>query len=199
MTTGYTNPVQSGEITEFNEFAMTCARAFGALITMRDDPTDAPIPEEFPAHTSYYDDQIAAAKIALAELPSLGYGECVARANAEYDAALASHAARAKERELHRQRYETMLAKATEWKPPTSEHAGLRAFMIEQLSTSINHDCSGQYDTPPKRLTGDEWREAQLRRAERDLSYGTEQRDKEIARTAGRNEWLRQLRASLKA
>ena len=31
----------------FPQFAMRCARAFGALIEMRDDSMDAPIPDEF--------------------------------------------------------------------------------------------------------------------------------------------------------
>lgn len=47
MPTGYTASVQDGKITEFRDFAMQCARAFGATITMRDDPSDAPIPEAF--------------------------------------------------------------------------------------------------------------------------------------------------------
>lgn len=47
MPTGYTEAVQSGEVTEFRDFALRCARAMGALIMMRDDPMDAPIPDEF--------------------------------------------------------------------------------------------------------------------------------------------------------
>jgi len=47
MPTGYTYPVVEGKITEFSDFALSCARAFGALITMRDDPHDTPIPETF--------------------------------------------------------------------------------------------------------------------------------------------------------
>ena len=35
MPTGYTAAVCSGEITEIKDFALSCARAFGALITMR--------------------------------------------------------------------------------------------------------------------------------------------------------------------
>ena len=44
MPIGYTSKLHDGD-QPFNEFIMSCARAFGALVTMRDDPNDAPIPE----------------------------------------------------------------------------------------------------------------------------------------------------------
>ena len=43
MATGYTYPVVEGKITEFSEFALGCARAFGAFMHMRDDNSDAPL------------------------------------------------------------------------------------------------------------------------------------------------------------
>ena len=41
MPTGYTHDIPAG-IT-FRQFALNCARAFGANIAMRDDPADKPI------------------------------------------------------------------------------------------------------------------------------------------------------------
>ena len=49
MPTGYTAGVQDGTVTDFSEFALQCARNFGALVTMRDDPWSTPIPERFEA------------------------------------------------------------------------------------------------------------------------------------------------------
>lgn len=62
MPTGYTAAVCDGKITEFPAFALQCARAFGALITMRDDAMNAPIPEEIKPDTSYYDKNISEAE-----------------------------------------------------------------------------------------------------------------------------------------
>ena len=45
MPTGYTAPIKDG--ISFNDFMWGCARAFGALIMMRDDPPGTPIPERF--------------------------------------------------------------------------------------------------------------------------------------------------------
>lgn len=52
MPTGYTAGVKDGTVTDFKAFVMQCARAFGALIDMRDDPSDVPIPKSF-APSSY--------------------------------------------------------------------------------------------------------------------------------------------------
>ena len=50
MPTGYTATlVEHGQT--FPEFAMQCAKAFGACITLRDEPFDAPIPTKFKAST----------------------------------------------------------------------------------------------------------------------------------------------------
>lgn len=65
MPTGYTNRIQNGEITEFKDFALACARAFGALISMRDDALDAPMPAEILPDTKYHDDHIAAATLEI--------------------------------------------------------------------------------------------------------------------------------------
>ena len=46
MPTGYTADIQDGKITTLREYALSCARAFGALIMMRDDPHDAPIADD---------------------------------------------------------------------------------------------------------------------------------------------------------
>ena len=46
MPTGYTVALYEGKDVTFEDFVMGCSRAFGALISLRDEP-NAPIPEEF--------------------------------------------------------------------------------------------------------------------------------------------------------
>jgi hypothetical protein len=66
MPTGYTAKlVESGQT--FEEFVLTCARAFGALIELRDEPLDAPIPETLEPH-SYYAEAVVEAKKRLTNL-----------------------------------------------------------------------------------------------------------------------------------
>ncbi|MGB1214633.1 MAG: hypothetical protein ACPG4X_14810, partial [Pikeienuella sp.] len=73
---------------------------------------------------------------------------------------------------------------------------GLKDFMLEHLNSGKKFDCGMEWDAPV-RLTGEQWRERQLKQASRDLAYHKTERDKEIQRTEGRNEWLADLRASL--
>lgn len=194
MPTGYTYQVENGEITTLEQYAMTCARAFGALITMRDDPMDKPIPENFEPNTKYYDEHIERASAALQELPSLGVEECDARAKAEFDAAMASHIKGEKERYEQKVRYANMKEMVTAWKVPSALQE-LKNFMIQQIDESTKF---GDYKAdPPVRLTGEKWREKELEKASRDLAYYTKERDKEIERVKGRNQWLADLRAAL--
>ena len=40
MPTGYTTDIYNGKDVSFRDFALTCARQFGACIMQRDDPAD---------------------------------------------------------------------------------------------------------------------------------------------------------------
>lgn len=67
MPTGYTAPIYEGKQITFPEFAMQCARAFGALIDMRDDPMDSPIPDAFVPDT-YHARELVKAREQLADM-----------------------------------------------------------------------------------------------------------------------------------
>lgn len=195
MPTGYTYDVQRGKITTLHDFALHCARAMGACIMMRDDPADAPIPERFEPHTDFYDKGIAEARAVLAEVPALSAQECDARAAADYETALKSHTDRLAEQAAGERRYRSMLAQVEGW---TTQAEGIREFMLEQLRTSISHDCDSRYEPePPIRQTGEQWRQTTLEKVSRVLADRTVERAKEIGRTEGRNQWLANLRASL--
>lgn len=189
MPTGYTADVQDGKVTTLRDFALRCIRGLGVCVMMRDDPWDAPTPQAFEPHTKYHDEHLAAAKKLLDELPGLPLEVCEARARAEFDAAMAYHTSSAAERALQKQRYEIMKARVEDWKIP-EEIAGLKTFMLEQLTQSIDFDCSESFREAPTRLTGERWREKQLEAASRDVAYHTVEREKEIQRTAKRNEFM---------
>lgn len=197
MPTGYTHAVQDGKITTLREFAMTCARGMGALILMRDDPNDAPIPQRFEPNTEYHDKALTKAAVQLAELPSLAADECDKRAAAEFEAAMTSHTDYAIKKAQSKTRYEEMVSRVERWKVG-EELTGLKDFMLEQLRTSLSHDCSGSYrPDAPVRLTGEEWRKDALAAASRDFAYHTTERAKEIARAESRNHWLDEFWKSL--
>jgi len=197
MPTGYTADVQSGKITEFKDFAMQCARAFGALVMMRDDPSGATIPERFEPQIMYYDDKIAECEARLATLKAMSPEEVRQASLDAHAKAMEKWHERRQERELHRQRYEAMLAKVRAWHPPTPDHSELASFMIRQLQESIDFDTKCRHDPEPVTPAGEAWRAAEIRKTESTLNYAIKNRAEEIARTADRNEWLTALRASL--
>lgn len=194
MPTGYTYPVVDGKITEFNDFAMTCARAFGALITMRDDPTDAPIPEEIKPETSYYDDRLAADKKRLGEVQAMTNAEADAAAQAAHDEAMASRAKYLRDKETEAERINAMLAKVRAWTPPTADHIEMKKFMIDQLTMSL----PGEYAPAiPALLDGAEWRKQEIDRLAESIVRSQKYIDEEVNRAKRRTEWVKALRASL--
>lgn len=195
MPTGYTEGVQSGKVTELREYAMLCARAFGA--TMRDDPLDAEIPEFEPS--TFYRDSLDQAKKELAEFESMTSDQRRAMHEQEHAEKVATAEKYIAERNEQRQRYESMLEKAKRFTPPTAEHEGLAKFMVEQLEQSIDHDCGGDYWENEKVKTPfNEWENQRFESLRRNIGRYAEEWQKEQTRTEGRNRWVRELRKALK-
>lgn len=196
MPTGYTAAVGDGKVTEFADFAMTCARAFGALIDMREAAPDAPIPDEFPV-----DDYGMKAWIAdnnrLNELRAMTPDEAERQAGMAYNNALVRYRERQRERAATQARYEAMLDQALAWQPPTPDHVEMKNFMVQQLQESIRFDCG--YEIPmPTRQTGGEWLGEELAAAERSAERHAKQHEEAVERAEQRGAWVRALRESLR-
>ena len=200
MPTGYTADIAKG-IT-FPTFALQCARAFSALIGMRDEPKDAPIPDEFSPST-YNRDHAEKAERRLKELAAMTPAECEEQSSAEYDSLLEYHRKGLAEAQELLVKYQTMEREVEGWHPPTPDHEGLKKFMLEQIATSVEHDCSFDYHREAlaelKRQTPHDWRTAQAMEAHRNLKYASTAWAEEQQRATSRSAWVRNLRDSLKA
>jgi len=198
MPTGYTAGVQSGEIKKFDEFAMRCARNFGALIMMREEPMDAPIPNEFQP-SSYHLEAKAKAERRLAELVAMDEDRCRDEALARFQEQVKVYEERKAEKALEETRYRTMLMEVRAWTPPTPDHQGLKDFMVQQLEESIEHDCSTKYMTEPVLFPGREWHVNQVAAVQHEVQYHTKELIEEEKRARTRTEWVKSLRLSLQA
>lgn len=200
MPTGYTAAVGDGEVTDFAVFAKRCARAFGALMSMRDAPEDAPIPPVFEPDTRLADKHIEEAKRTLTEAASRTEAQWLVEA-AEVDQKILTHWRESEaKRLLVANRYQSMLDKVRAWNPPTDEHVGLKEFMIEQLEKSILFDCSPSDFNPEP--YGDNWhrlRDETIERAAKELAHYEKSRQEEIDRAAGRTKWVQDLFTSLES
>lgn len=194
MPTGYTAAVADG--INFEQFVWSCARAFGALVSMRDDPMSAPIPERFEP-SDYHSGALAKARDRLATLQTMSDEDATANARAEYDKEVHRHRERLAEIQAQSDKYHAMLALVVQWVPPSPEHQGLKDFMAQQLRQTIDFDCTTKYITAPVLLPGNEWLRKQIADAQHSVDYHTAEQAKEVERTEGRNEWLRALRESV--
>ena len=196
MPTAFTMDLYEGKEVTFEQFAMKCAREFDALVTMRDEPLDAPIPEEFkPA--DFYLKYMEKAKQRLAEVESWSEEQAEQEAEKAYQEAVRERNEIIAKNARIRERYEKMLAKVRAWTPPTPDHMNLKKFMIEQLETSIEGDCT-YVPKKPKRLSGAKYKQQEIAKARNDYRTWKKEYEEEVKRVQKRNEWLRALRESLR-
>lgn len=196
MPTGYTDKLYRDESQTFTEFALRCARGMGACIMQRDDPCD--IPPRKQKASDYNQRRLVEARNELERLSEMTPQQANEEASAERETKL-------KERERHNRealellaRYQQMMIAVEHWDPPSTDHVGMKEFMIEQLQTSINFDCStGDWPKIPPVMSGEEWRQAQIQKVLHDIDYHTRENLKEIKRTESRNRWIQQLYDSL--
>lgn len=195
MPTGYTADIKDG--ISFNTFAMNCARAFGALMEMRDLPSGSPIPERFEP-SPYHRDKLAEARRQLAYYEGMSDDAAYDISSAERQDQERSRKQRLQENRNTLEAYQAMLKQARAWTAPTKEHEGLKEFMIKQIEESIRFDDSTKYLTKPTPvITVNEWLEGKKSEALTDIAYHKEHYDAEIKRTEERNAWIAALRSSL--
>lgn len=198
MPTGYTAPVADGTITSLRAYALKCARAFGATITMRDDPPDAEIPDLFEP-SSFYVERLAKARARRRHLQALSPIEAQREMQQQHSAAMANWREQTIDDARQRVRYSSMLHAVETWQPPTPEHDGLRKFMIKQLTDSIAFDCGGTHLPMPRLKRWPEWLASEIAKTQRDIDYFIEHSADAWARAITCTQWVRALRDSLPA
>ncbi len=193
MPTGYTADIYDGKDILFSDFALKCARAFGACIEQRDDdPNDKPKLIE-KTKDNYHIKKIEKAK------------KWKKPTKAEFDAYVKNQTAYYNE-QIDKQNklkasYQKMLDKANAWTPPTKEHEGLKKFMINQLTESMEFDCSNDYYQRElnniKQLTYNQYVNDMRASNKRDIEYHTNALREDNERVDTRNAWISALYKSL--
>lgn len=196
MPTGYTAILGEKEDVSLKEFAMRCARNFGACIEMKDLPLSEPIPEKFepsPFYQKRYEESKKEFDDFMAMEDKKGFLE------RDYERYVEIEKKRHKEtmekRAKLRERYERMLCKVIAWNPPSDEHIELKKFMVSQIQESIKYDCNDyELRVAPK----EEWCdvESHIERLKKDVNFYETQLIKEQYRYDSMNKWLKLLRES---
>lgn len=198
MPTGYTAAIEKG--ISFKEFALNCARAFGACIMMRDEPSDAPIPEEFEP-SDYNAKSMEGAHARIAMLKAMTREECALSSHEEFLKSQKYHLEGLEKDRALEEKYNAMLTHAEAWNPPTPDHQGLKKFMIEQVKQGLKFDCGGTYHKDALRdleqFTSEDWRRKEIDACLLTISSSAKLQAEENKRTTERTNWIKQLRSSL--
>ncbi len=196
MPTGYTSKLHDGEQT-FPQFAATCARAFGALVMLRDEPSSDELPPDTGGSDTFYKDRAIRLEREIAELENASLESLEAMVDKEHAEAVAYFESAQAKHIARKARYLAMIAHARDWAPPTPDHEGMKKFMLEQLQQSIDFDCSHGPTRPEPKLDAVEWKQRRLWTLRDDLQRSLTELNKDTERNAGRNKWLEDLRSSL--
>lgn len=196
MPTGYTAKLmENGQ--EFPEFVMGCARAFGALIMMRDDSSDATIPDKFEP-SDYHIKKITESREALKALQIMNGSEQLIFGEEKKTDEIKRNEEWLANEISQNERLFAMENQVDSWEPPTVDHQGLKDFMLQQIKISKN-DCS--YIQKSLKESQEKpfltyYMEA-LAKAKRDVEYHAVENVKELERNSTRNEWIQRLRSSI--
>lgn len=195
MPSGYTAKIAEGM--GFEEFALDCARAFGALVTMRDEPSSTPIPEKFEP-SNWHLLRLEETKREIAELEAMTPQELEDNNLKDYNEKEERRLERRVELAELKAKYVAMLEQVNAWKPPTPDHEGLKKFMKKQIEESIEFDCCLEdLDKPTPKYTAEEWKAKRLKGLQWSIDYHTKEHVNEVKRTEERNGWIKALRDSL--
>lgn len=198
MPTGYTATLCEKD-QPFSEFVLGCARAFGACISQRDDPmSDLPRIEP---KSNYHEVELEKAQAELTKLQKLSKAARIKFGEKKKSDSLAYSRKELVKHEEARARLETMLAKVNSWHPPSSDHIELKKFMIQQLTTTIEHDGDTNYyrkqiEADSKKTAMDYYIDA-IKSAEWSVEYHLKENKKDSERHDGRSQWISDLFQSL--
>jgi len=196
MPTGYTSEILKG--IDFKTFAMNCARAFGACITLRDERDGGEIiPEKFEP-SDYHLKAVEKVKKELKELFFMKSEQLDSIAKNKWLKSEESRIKSLEEIDKQKKYYEKMLYQVNNWKPPTPEHQGIKDFMQKQILESINYDCDkSYYEKSNLYLTGSDYFKQEKERLQQSIEYHEKAHLEEVSRAEGRTKWIKDLRESL--
>lgn len=190
MPTGYTADLYDDKPVTFEDFVLTCARAFGAFMYQRDsDRKDAPKLLEYDPDN--WNEQGLKKAFAKVERLKKMSPEDIDR---EYLAYVSEKTEYARDTERNRAamrvRYEQMLRQVQDWDVSGAKGTlvvNLKKFMVEQLEQSIEHDTSPMRYAPTMYNSAMEWYNEEVAHAKHDLVYHKQKIEEEKVRVQKQN------------
>lgn len=203
MPTGYTGGILDGKIKNFQEFAVLCARAFGATIHMRDESLNTPYEPRIPS--TYHLEGITDAMKEIEKIEKASDAKIILMYRKELKADKKRQLGYIKEKKANKVKLENILADACLYVPPTPEHQGIKDFMKQQITDTIEWDCKTDYEDKEiekidKELLNtdiEDIRKKLLKSPLWNLEYHKKEQLAEIKRCEDSNKWVSDYFTSL--
>lgn len=199
MPTGYTAKLMT-EGQSFDEFVLTCARAMGACVMLRDDDLGPVTLDRIQScEGNYYAETFEEAQATHESLQSMDEEAQLKFGAAQREETMTRYSMLIEGAKEQNARLAEMTKRVEAWEPPTPDHEGLKEFMIGQLRQS--HETVDYYERSLK-----EWRDRTplevyrecLADAYESLEWKRNALREATERNRARVEWTRQLIESVK-
>ena len=196
MPSGLTCKIYSGEELTLRDFALRCVTQLGAgYIASQQGEKELP-KDKAPILTigSYHEGKIIEAEKEIEKWESLrnNLEEAQKLYDEQYAENMRYNTAVNEERNVLKERYNTVLEKVEAWDIPI-EYKSLKELMLKQLKESIKWDCSPYTPYREEKVPIEEWIEIRVKLAKRDLDYHTKEFQEEKRRIEENNNYLKGL------
>jgi hypothetical protein len=204
MPTGYTAGIIDGKINTFQDFAKQCMRAFGACIHMRDEDYDKNYEPRLPS--DYHLKRIEKSKEEIARINSISDEDLILTRKVEIETEIKRCKDSISKQKKNRNALLSIKSDIQDWTPPTSEHVGIKDFMLEQIKVTIEGDCDPRYYLKEIKelqsklifLDAKDERRRMLELENSRIEYGKVEYEKEVKRCNDANKWITDLLDSIK-
>jgi hypothetical protein len=195
MPTGYTQPLSERDVS-LADFALRCARAFGATVELREEPLDANLPPLFEVPSFYYE-RLTGAQVRVAELANMTLEDAGKACGVEFIKEMRHRGEQVRKILAFATRHAKLVEEVNAWEPPTDDHKGLKTFMMEQLKLVKDEADPSYYQTPLFAKDAKRWLDDQRKQAFEELEYRQKAIKEQEDLVASRNAWITALRNSL--
>jgi len=203
MPTGYTQGILNGEIKSFEDFAITCTRAFGATIHMRDEPLSKPWEPEEPS--TYHLDSKNRLEEELSKYERMTDEEYLALWRVNIKEKIISAERSLSKKAENRKKLESFRSEALSWVPPTDDHQKFKEFMVDQIEKTLEFDGDTSYyqkEIESLKIRINEGADASQKKAEKieeikgNIAYHMAKMKEELSRCRQRNSWVQAVMES---
>jgi hypothetical protein len=204
MASGFTSEILNGNVKTLNDFIVTCSKGFGATAHQQSEPLNTPLRDAVADETN----KKAAAKLKrqLKKFKLMTDEELHADEEKALNKSKQHFVDKIELMKEAKKKCAELLLEAQLWTPPTDEHKVVKDFMIKELKSVIDFDCDIKpvntliEDIDGRLATIDvkEIRNKQIESFEQQIDYHTQTYKMDVLHVEQSNNWLSELKQSLK-